>query len=225
MVWWAAAAAGVQAASTIYDAYQGNKSQNQANKLNRESRERYQQMLDRYDQYYAPAEEYMAEQINQGPDLAGAAAQGRADFRDSYDGQRAGLEQRMQQYGINPGSSRYAAAMEDDAFNQAAGSASMANQARQNESDADWAKRVSWVQQGSNVQANALNGMSGQAAGLQQTADGYMSSAGAGLNSLGQMAGAYGASQANKPAGLSYTGQKMYDTGGGNKVAFNGSGR
>lgn len=224
MAWWVAAA---QLAATAYDSYQGTKAQGKANRINRQMRDRYNTMFDRYDQYYAPSEQYMADQMSQGPDLEGAAAQGRADFNDSYELQQAGLQREMQQYGINPGSQRYLNAMEDSHYQQAAGSAITANMARQQESDADWARRVSWVNQGNNIQANAINGMNGQAAGLQNSANSYMDSAGAGLQALGQF---YGGQQGgNAPntvntAGLSQNGG-YYPTGAGRQSPFMRGGR
>ncbi len=204
---------GIGAATTAYDMYQGNKAQGKADRLNRQSQGRYQAMLERYNQYYQPLDTGVLEQLGNGPDLEGAAARARANFQDEYGISTAQKQRQMMQYGINPGSQRAVAGMEDDAYNRAAGSASAANIARRQESDSDWAKRVSMMGYGQQQQGMALSGLAGEQAYAQQAADSYMQSAGAGMGMLGEMGGQYFSAQtktAKTPTGLDKTGIDPY---------------
>lgn len=118
-----------------------------------------QQQQDRFNSIYAPIENSIAGELQQGPDLEGAARTAGDEFSGQFDIAQDAQERNLRQFGIRPGSSQFARATEDAAFNRAAGTAAARNQARNAEDDQHFLQQMSFLGGGSGIQGQVAQGM------------------------------------------------------------------
>ena len=166
----------------------------------------------RFDSIYAPIEQRLADDLNQGPQLEQQAGIAGSDFSREFDASTAARSREQMRQGISyrPGSSAARMQGENDAYNRARGIASARTDARREEDDSHFLKQNAFFQANSNsiqnrVQSgiataygadyNALNTAGAQQAEQasynQGVSNQYSEQSKAGINTIANLAGAY----------------------------------
>jgi len=164
---------------------------------------------DSFDQNYKPIEEDLAQQVLEGEDVESAARRAEGEFTGQYDRSLEASRREQRRQGISPNSSAAASFEEDTAFNRARGSATAATNARRTADDQNFIRKATFLNSGQGLRDRAMQQFGGRfgseanryAAGVHRdNAAQSAASSRAGLESLGQIAGAAAGMAAGNPA-------------------------
>lgn len=175
----------------------GKKSAKQSNQMSAEARAAYGQVkgigdkqaafadaeMERYDTSFRPIEDQIVTEAQAGPDYEGAMGRSNADVAQSFDKAQGINERNMQRYGIDPSSGRYGAQRDQYATNRALAEVGGRNQARAQEDDKSWARRLTALDIGKGNRGDAINAMGSAAGNYQNYATGMQSQANQAANS------------------------------------------
>ncbi len=120
------------------------------------------QDLQRYENFYAPSEQRVSEQLEKGQDVEGRAGLAGDDFTNQFDASTDAGRRAMQRQGVRPGSSAMARFEEDISFNRARGASSAMNEARTRADDTNFARNLAFSQTGQSIRQGITNTRLGQ---------------------------------------------------------------
>ena len=221
----AIAAAVASIGSAAYGAYSSNKArkdakrkakaeQSQADRQLDMIEEQNQQQRDRYERNFRPIEDSIAAELQEGPDVEGAAQQAGGTFGTEFDAAQAGQERQLRQFGIRPDSQAYGRATEDAAFNRASGMSAAQNTARRAEEDSHFIQQLGFLQGGSGIQGEVARSMGDMYGIRSNNAAGYASDAATSAANTGRFAnmGVQGIKDFGTAYGQANSGQNANNT-------------